>query len=142
MESRPFSALFYLALIVGLIVANVLVYRAVFASDAPSIQTLAVTKGDATLIRTGQGLLLIDTGADASILRALGEALPPWQRSISAVILTSDKTAQSGGLASVQERYQVGQVLRVGTKDLPYGSRLMIGDMPVTIIGPGNYVPK
>ena len=53
--------------------------------------------------------ILVDTGPDAGILRALGLALPMWQRSIDAVILTGTKTSFVGGLPEVQDRYRVSK---------------------------------
>ncbi len=101
---------FYLFLAGGLLLANVSLYRAIFAPHALQVRVLDVGKGDATLVRTPDGAtLLIDTGPDASILRALGTALPPWQRTIDAVILTNAKKPSAGGLPDVLSRYRVAQ---------------------------------
>jgi beta-lactamase superfamily II metal-dependent hydrolase len=81
---------FYAAVCVVLIAANMGVYRAIFAPQMLTVTVLEVWNGNATLLQSPRGeTLLIDTGPDASILRALGENLPMWQRDIDAVILTS-----------------------------------------------------
>lgn len=114
----------YLFIVCGLLVANTLIYRAILAPRPLTISTLEVGKGNATLVRTQSGAtILIDTGSDASILRALGTILPPWQRSLDAVILTSDKKASVGGLPDVLSRYRVAKKITL-TGD----RRLTLGD--------------
>ena len=116
---------FYLILFFILIAANVSVYRTIFIGQALEVTVLDVgEKGSATLVRApGGATILIDTGPDASILRALGEALPPWQRNIDAVILTSTKKASGGGLPDVLNRYDVAQQVT-----LTRSQRLVFGD--------------
>ena len=97
-----------------LLFANFFIYRAILAPRVLTVSALEVGKGDATLIRTPSGkTILIDTGPDASILRALGMALPPWQRTIDAVILTSTKKNFTGGLPDVLSRYNVLQQIEI-----------------------------
>ena len=104
----------YVLLLLILIAANVSIYRMVFAPQMLEVRVLDVGKGDATLVRAPNGAtILIDTGPDASILRALGTALPPWQRKIDAVILTSTKKSAVGGLPDVFRRYTVGQQVSI-----------------------------
>ena len=99
-----------------LLFGNVLVYRAIFAPYVLTVSVLEVGKGNAALIRTPNGTsVLIDTGPDASILRALGAILPPWQRNIDAVVLTSTKKAFAGGLPDVLSRYHVSHTFSSGT---------------------------
>jgi beta-lactamase superfamily II metal-dependent hydrolase len=126
--SRPLHSGFYVFLLGILILANVIIYRTIFATPLLTVSVLDVGEGggenSATLVRTpGGATLLIDTGPDASILRALGTALPPWQRSLDAVILTSDKKASVGGLPDVLNRYRVGQQI-----SLTGDRRLNLGD--------------
>ncbi len=97
-----------------LLIANIQIYRTIFAPRVLEMQTLDVGKGDATLVRMQNGAtILIDTGPDASILRALGSALPPWQRKIDIVILTGTKKSVIGGLPDVLNRYTVGQQVTI-----------------------------
>ncbi len=73
------------------------------------VSVLPVGKESVVLIRTQGKTFLIDTGPDASVLRALGTVLPPWERQLDAVLLTSTKKASIGGLSAIFERYTVSQ---------------------------------
>lgn len=109
---RTFPISIYL-LLCGLIMANTVVYRAVLAPNEIRVTHLSVAQGSATFVRDPHGkTVLIDAGADASILRALGNALPPWQRTIDAVVLTEVSTANAGGLPEVFSRYHVETFIR------------------------------
>lgn len=139
--SKTFSASFYLFLAGGLLLANAALYRAIFAPRALQVQVLDVGKGDATLVRTPRGqTLLIDTGPDASILRALGTALPPWERTIDAIVLTSSKTSSIGGLPEVEDRYHTPSPMRSGESDSPFGTSFTFDtDTSVAVISPGIF---
>ncbi len=102
---------FYLLLFVALIAGNIGVYREIFAPEILKVSVLEVgEKGSAVLVRSPNGkIILIDTGPDASILRALGKELPPWQRKIDVVLLTSEKSSAAGGLPDVLSHYKVLQ---------------------------------
>jgi hypothetical protein len=103
-----FSRRFSLYLLCGLILINIPIYEAVSTPPRFEVTVLAVGKGQATLVRSSRGkTLLINTGADASILRALGSTLPEWQRTIDGVLLTSTKNDAAGGLPSVMSHYTV-----------------------------------
>ncbi len=111
---------YYALLLVALLVANVQVYRDILTPAVLKIQVFEVGRADrpgrAVLLRTIENkMVLINTGPDASILRALGTALPPWRRHIDAVILTSSKTAYAGGLTDVETRYKVSRALSSNT---------------------------
>lgn len=73
---------------------------------------LAVGGGEAIFIETPGGRqILVDGGQDArGTLAALGERLPPWDRSLDAVILTSPDDRRLTGLVPVLERYDVALV--------------------------------
>lgn len=133
------SLTWQVVIVVALALANTAVYRAVVAAPTLSVIIATAGKGTVAIIRTPNGhTLLIDTGSDASALRALGTTLPPWQRTVDAVILTSDKAAQTGGLSSIQGRYSVGSVLRIGTNDSPYGTQFTFGESSLTTLAPGQ----
>ncbi len=105
---------FYIVLLLILLAANVSFYQTIFAPRALEVTVLEVGKGNVTLVRAPNGAtILINTGPDASILRALGAALPPWQRRIDAVILTSNKKTSTGGLPDVLARYKIGQQITI-----------------------------
>lgn len=121
----------YMVIILCLcIVADIFVYRAVFAPAVLTVSVFEIGKGQGTLLQTpGGATILIDTGADASILRALGTTLPMWRRDIDAVVLTSASSKAIGGLPAVTSRYHVGT-----TEKSPYGKRLSIDGVYVDVL--------
>lgn len=125
-----------------LIAANVSLYRAVFAPRSLEVSVLDVgEKGSAALVRTPDNMtILINAGPDASILRALGGALPLWQRRIDAVVLAGEKTALAGGLPDIERRYRVGAIVRAGDERVPYGASLMFDGARLTIVSPEAFV--
>ncbi len=74
------------------------------------------SQGEAILISTPDGkYALIDGGLDATSLgQELDSRLPPWQRSLDLVVLTSPRTDHLTGLQDVITRYQVGEVVDAG----------------------------
>ena len=130
----------YLVVCIVLLVGNIKIYQEIFAPRVLEVSVLEVGPpaggGDAILVRTpNQKTLLIDTGPDASILRALGSTLPEWQRSIDVIALTSTKTSSVGGLPEVMNHYTVPTLLHFGT-DIPYGTRFVFDTAHITIIAP------
>lgn len=115
---------FYLLTLCVLIAGNISVYEMILAPQAFKLKVLDVgEKGSATLVRAPSGAtILIDTGPDASILRALGKELPPWQRKIDVVLLTSEKRSTAGGLPDVLSHYDVAQQI-----PLTHSQRLTFG---------------
>ncbi len=132
---------YYLALLLALGVANYTIYRSVLTPPRTTVSVFSAGKGTVALVRDPSGrTLLIDTGSDASILRDLGTALPYWQRSLDAVVLSSDKVAQTGGLPILQERYRVARLFSAGTETFPYGAPLMFSsDAFLTVAAPGIF---
>jgi len=123
-----------------LLVANFFIYRDILAPRVLTVSVLEVGKGDATLVQTPSGkTILIDAGPDASILRALGVALPLWQRRIDGVILTSAKAGAIGGLPDVINRYRAPTPVRFGNANVPYGAHLVLGDVYVDVLAPGIF---
>lgn len=130
---------FYIFLLLILIVANVSVYKTIFAPRFLIAFVLEVGKGRAVLVKTPENkTVLIDTGADASILRALGESLPVWQRKIDAVILTSSTARFAGGLAIVESRYAISKIIRISDRGVPYGSSFTLSDSIIKILAPAT----
>jgi beta-lactamase superfamily II metal-dependent hydrolase len=132
---------FYLLLFCGLIVANIYLYEKIFASPVLEVSVRTAGKGSVTIVRTPHHqTLLIDTGSDASILRALGEVLPPWQRNIDTVVLTGDKTSFTGGLSTIKSRYRIPDPLVIGGVAASYGSQLTFDTTTlITVIAPGTF---
>lgn len=116
---QVFKNNWFLSLCVAiLIVANIFVYHAIFAQHVLTVKSLEVGPADklgsVILVRGVSGAtILVDTGPDASILRALGTALPPWQRKIDVVVLTSTKRSATGGLQDVLHHYKVSQQITI-----------------------------
>src|SRR3989344_2937998 len=104
---RSFYTVFFFIFIAG----NINVYQAILAPPVLEMTVLEVGKGNAVLVHTPHDkTILIDAGPDASILRALGSALPMWQREIDTVILTSSASRSAGGLSAVQSRYHISKI--------------------------------
>ncbi|MHB0865865.1 MAG: ComEC/Rec2 family competence protein [Minisyncoccota bacterium] len=138
-RTLPISA--YVFLFLGLLAANYTIYKSVLAPPTLTVSIVEAGKGNAVLVRATDGAtLLIDTGSDASILRVLGGTLPMWQRSLPAIILTSDAAKNAGGLPDVLARYHATQVIRVNGRDAPYGTLLTFDTtIGITIIAPGAF---
>lgn len=77
------------------------------------LYVLDVGQGDALLLRTPQGrLVLVDGGPDPLLLSSrLGQFLPFWRRRIDLVIATHADGDHLTGLIPVLKRYRVEQVL-------------------------------
>jgi len=135
---------FYLTLFLIFIAANISVYQTILAPRVLEVTVFEVGKADgkdgATLVRAPSGAsILIDTGSDASILRALGMTLPMWQRRIDEIILTSSAARSAGGLPEVQNRYHVSNVMRIGNLSTPYGSLLTFDDVHIEIFAHATF---
>ena len=115
--------------IVALIAINVLVWRAgPPAGGARRALTVSVFETGtargvhrAVLAITPSGkTLLIDANSDASILRALGNALPFWHRSLDVVI----PLKAGAGMTEVKNRYHITKIV----PSLTRGARLNFHD--------------
>jgi competence protein ComEC len=81
-----------------------------WARPAPTATVLAVGQGQAVLLSGPGGYVLIDGGASpAKLADELGAHLPPWQRSLAALVITGPGAGHVGGLAGL--RYTAGTVL-------------------------------
>ena len=128
----------YLLIFCGLIVANHTIYRDASAPRLLTVTVFAAGKGTAALVQAPSGAtLLIDTGSDASILRALGTILPMWQRSLNTILLTSDSAKNVGGLPFIRDRYHVGGIIKASGRDQPYGAPIIFNKIIITPVAPG-----
>lgn len=146
---------FYLLLLCGLIVANTYLYNTIVAPPVLLVTIRSVGKGSVAIVRTPHNkTLLIDTGSDASILRALGEVLPPWERTIDTVVLTSEVANATGGLPELARKYHFSSLLRFGAegskkledtlstltaKPIPYGTVLSGPETSIVVIAPSAF---
>ena len=107
-------------LFVGLFLVNVFIWQAVFAGERNGILTVAfldVGQGDAIFIEAPNGnQVLIDGGANKSVLRQLSNVMPFYDRSIDIVLATHPDKDHIGGLVSVLERYKGEKILEPGVK--------------------------
>ena len=125
-----------IVLFLVLVVANIFIYKTIVAPNVLKVSVLEAGKGSAVFIQTqNRKTLLIDTGSDASILRALGTSLSEWKRNIDAVALTSDKTISTGGLSEVTSHYKVSNIMKFGTV-IPYGTQLTFDSVNISILAP------
>ncbi|HHE73329.1 MAG TPA: MBL fold metallo-hydrolase, partial [Chloroflexi bacterium] len=104
------------ALVAG--VALLVSYGASRPDGRLHVTFLDVSGGEAVLIQSPSGRqMLVDGGRDPrASLAALGSALPFWDRTLDAVVLTAPNQDRLAGLVEVLERYQVDLVVS-GTSD-------------------------
>lgn len=106
-------------LIIALLAAgNFLIWFAVWQEDRRGILTVAfldVGQGDAIFIEAPNGnQLLIDGGPNGQVLRALGEVMPFYDRTLDLVLATHPDADHIAGLPEVFERYEVAGVIDSG----------------------------
>ncbi len=104
------------------------------------VHFLDVGQGDAILIQTPCGQdILIDGGADNTLLAGLSQHLSFFNRDIELMILTHPHSDHVAGLVEVLDRYEVDKVLTTGVE---YGSpdyvawleKIADKDIPVEIV--------
>lgn len=105
-----------------LVLVNVLIWATYFSlrpTDVMKIYFLDVGQGDSALIVAPNGKkILIDGGADSSVLRELGRAMGFFDRKIDIVLATHPDQDHIGGLPLVLERYKVSKFIdSVGDSD-------------------------
>jgi beta-lactamase superfamily II metal-dependent hydrolase len=82
------------------------------------VSVLNVGQGDSILIEGPTGLqVLVDGGAGNAVLRELGSALGPFDRSLDMIIETHPDQDHIGGLPAVFDRYQVAAFMEPGIFD-------------------------
>ena len=73
---------------------------AMWANAPPQAIVMNVGDGQAVLLRGPHGAILIDAGPSPAKLNAeLGAQLPPWQRSLDAMLITAPSLGHVGGFA-------------------------------------------
>ncbi len=76
-----------------------------------------VGQGDAILLESSdRRQMLIDGGPGNAVLEKLGRALPFWDRSLDAVLLTHPDADHSTGLIAVVRRYRVKEIIMTGVQ--------------------------
>jgi competence protein ComEC len=94
-----------------LLILNLVVWTTVWwetPSQYLEVAFLDVGQGDAILITApNRNQVLIDGGPDRSVIRALGEVMPFYDRSIDLVLTSHPDQDHIGGLLEVFDRYEV-----------------------------------
>lgn len=75
---------------------------------------LDVGQGDAALIAKQDNQILIDGGPDKAVLTGLGEAMPPFDKEIEAIIVTHPHADHISGLNYVLDRYAIKNIYLTG----------------------------
>lgn len=103
-----------------LFIANIFIWLAVFREERGGelkIAFLKVGQGDAIYIEAPNGnQMLVDGGKGRQVLTALSAVMPPYDRSIDAILATHPDQDHIGGLPLVLERFLVGTVFVSGAK--------------------------
>lgn len=98
-------------LIVVLLAGNFFVWMIVWQSQPTDILQVAfldVGQGDAILITApNRNQILIDGGPNKKVIRALGQAMPFFDRSIDLIIATHPDLDHIGGLPDTLDRFEV-----------------------------------
>lgn len=109
---RTSAKILAFAILLLSVIAVVIWYAAIRETPTNTLQ-VHVFKDGSSLIETPSGRrILIDGGADDSVLRELGAALPFYDRSIDLLISTAQTPEEAAGLTSVLDRYVVHVVAR------------------------------
>lgn len=113
-EGQRYLIVATLIIVVVALVAFWFLYQ---PSNYLEFSSLDVGQGDAELIKTPNGqIILVDGGADNKVVRRLGEELPFWQKKIDLVVLTHPHDDHFIGLIDVFKRYQVTSLLITGVE--------------------------
>ncbi|HET7338927.1 MAG TPA: ComEC/Rec2 family competence protein, partial [Candidatus Dormibacteraeota bacterium] len=77
-----------------------LIALVLWSHSSPEAVVLDVGDGQAVMLRTSQGTVLVDGGpSPAKLSDGLGSQLPPWQRTVDALIITAPGLGHTGGLS-------------------------------------------
>jgi len=119
MQSLKLNIKWYL--LATLFLANFFIWNSIFIETRNKILTVAfldIGQGDAIFIEAPNGnQVLIDGGANKSVLRQLSKVMPFYDRSIDVVIATHPDKDHIGGLPDVLRRYAVDFILESGAKN-------------------------
>ncbi|MDR3570933.1 MAG: hypothetical protein P4L81_01900 [Candidatus Pacebacteria bacterium] len=93
--------------------AAALIWYVVLREDRGGILTVSALPSGSIFVETPSGRsILVDGGADDSILRELGSVMPFYSRSIDVLVARAPIPASVGGFTSVLLRYRVAAIIR------------------------------
>jgi competence protein ComEC len=96
-----------------LLINSLIFYTLYSANSGLTVAFLNVGQGDAVLVTAPGGRqMLVDGGANNSLLRELGKIMPFYDRSIDVVLATHADLDHIGGLVEVLKRFQVDLFIR------------------------------
>ncbi len=105
---------FYLCLLSFLLLANIFTWLIIYDfihHPSREVDFLSVGQGDAELIRTEAGNILIDAGPDSSVVSQLDQCLPFYDRTIDVFVLSHPNKDHYAGLFDILERYKVRAIV-------------------------------
>lgn len=108
--------LFYLVMFLVIIFILLFTFNLENKNKDLTFAMLDIGQGDALFIKSSTGVeILIDSGRDKSVLNALREVMPFWDRSIDIVIMTNPDLDHIGGFEYIFDLYKVDKVFEPGT---------------------------
>jgi competence protein ComEC len=102
-------------LLIFLLIINIFIFYYIYYSNTGELAVtfLDVGQGDAVFIKSPSGRqMIIDGGANNSVLRELGKVMPFYDRSIDVVLATHADQDHVGGLVEVLKRFKVDLFIR------------------------------
>ncbi len=115
-ESFQKYGLFYLVIFLVIIFILLFTFNLENKNKDLTFAMLDIGQGDALFIKSPTGVeILIDSGRDKSVLNALREVMPFWDRSIDIVIMTNPDLDHIGGFEYILDLYKVDKVFEPGT---------------------------
>lgn len=115
MKNAPSYRVLAVAILVLAIISGV-IWNVALREDRHGLLTVSfldVGQGDSIYIESPTGTeVLIDGGADSTVLHRLSEVMPWWDRSLDMVIGTHPDADHIGGLIDVFSRYKVGTIMQ------------------------------
>lgn len=115
-ESFQKYGLFYLVMFLVIIFILLFTFNLENKNKDLTFAMLDIGQGDALFIKSPTGVeILIDSGRDKSVLNALREVMPFWDRSIDIVIMTNPDLDHIGGFEYILDLYKVDKVFEPGT---------------------------
>jgi len=119
MQSLKLNIKWYL--LATLFLANFFIWNSIFIETRNKILTVAfldIGQGDAIFIEAPNGnQVLIDGGANKSVLRQLSKVMPFYDRSIDVVIATHPDKDHIGGVDEILNHYQAKEIWYNGDND-------------------------